>query len=128
MIHMTRHEFEEVLDRKLRPIERALGLLNREVNQMDATGEALKAAVEQLSGEVQSENEEIVNVATAVTSAGSKFEELKALVEKQTSGALSDEEAEQLSTLLGEVGGHISTATTELTSHVQTLEQDTSAA
>lgn len=129
MIHITKRELEEVLDRKLRPIYRALGLLTQEVTQMDAAGEALKQKIEGLDADVVADNEAVVKGATAIASAGAKFAELKALLEKQASGgALSDEEAQALSTLSDEVGTHLGEATTSLDEHVTELEGDTSAA
>lgn len=96
---------------------------------MDTAGEALQAEVEKIDTDEQTELAEIKAGGEAVVKAGEKFAELKALLEKQaTTGALSDEEAAKLASLAGEVDTHIGEATTELTTHINTLTEDTAAA
>ena len=123
------------LRRQLGRIERKLDALLadadieiEELQMADAAGEALQAEVEKIDADEQTELAEIKAGGEAVVTAGEKFAELKALIEKQATGALSDEEAEKLTTLAGEVDTSIGTATTELTSHVQELTGDTAGA
>lgn len=124
------------ISRRLDRIERKLDLLcvaaDIEIGmetKMDAAGEALKAEIEQLDTDVAADNAAVVAGGEAVVEAGAKFAELRILLEKQASGeALSDEEAEQLTTLGTEVDSSLTTASTQLTTHVQELGADTSAA
>jgi hypothetical protein len=128
MDDVTRREFEEILDRKLRPIRHALGLLQQEEQNMAVTGAELTTKIEGLATEVTEDNEDVVQLGTAVASAETKFGELKELVEKQAQGVLTPEEAEKLNTLLGEVGTHLGEATTSAHAQVTALEADTTAA
>jgi len=95
---------------------------------MDAAGEAVKQELEGLDADVKDDNAIVVQAAEAVQESGEKFTELKGLLEKQAQGALTDEEATQLSTLAGEVDTSLKTADTELAAHVKTLGEDTAAA
>jgi hypothetical protein len=128
-------ELPNIHARTLRRIERKLDLLLKDAGieieleeHMDAAGEALQAEVAKIDADEQTELAEIASAGTAVVEAGTKFAELKALIEKQAQGALSDEEAAQLTTLAGEVDTHIGEATTSLTSHVAELTADTAGA
>lgn len=122
--------------RTLRRIERKLDLLLEaaciEINmeeKMDAAGEALKTEIEQLDADVKADNEAVIAGGEAVATAGTKFAELKALLEKQASGAaLSDEEAASLTTLTTEVDTSLGAANTSLTEHVKALGEETAAA
>ena len=125
---ITTRELERILDRKLQPIRDMLALLVQEVAQMDAAGEALKSKIEGLSADVTADNAAVVKTGEAVAAAGAKFAELKALLEKQASGALSDAEATELATLAGEVDSHLGEATSQLDAHVTQLGEATSAA
>jgi outer membrane murein-binding lipoprotein Lpp len=128
MLRISKHELEAILDRKLKPIYDALGVIQQEVDKMDAAGEALQHEIDQLDADVKADNEAVVAGGEAVAAAGTKFAELKALLEKQATGALSDEEATQLTTLAGEVDGHLTSASTELQAHVKTLNEEAAAA
>lgn len=96
--------------------------------KMDAAGTALQEEIDKLDADVSADNEAVVKGGEAVAAAGVKFAELKALVEKQAAGALSDEEAQKLSALAGEVDAHLGTANTELAAHVAQLGEETAAA
>ena len=124
-----------ITGRRLARIERKLDLLLRdadieieELQMADAAGEALQAEVEKIDTDEQTELAEIAAGGEAVVEAGTKFSELKALIEKQASGALSDEEAEKVTALATEVDTSIGTATTALTAHVAELTADTAGA
>ena len=95
---------------------------------MDAAGEALQNEIEKLDTDVVADNEAVVKGGEAVASAGTKFTELKALIEKQATGALTDEEAQKLTSLAGEVDTHLGEATTQLTEHVKQLGEEAAAA
>lgn len=96
---------------------------------MDAAGEALKAEIAQLDEDVAADNEAVVAGGTAIVVAGEKFAELKTQIEGLSAGQpLTDEEIEQLTAAAGEVDTHVGEATTSLTSHVQQLGEETSAA
>jgi hypothetical protein len=111
-----------------RAILRKLDALTREIRKMDAAGEAVKQELEALDEDVAADNAVVVQAAEAIQASGEKFTELKGLLEKQATGALSDEEAQTLSTLAGEVDASLKTADTELAAHVKTLGEDTAAA
>lgn len=122
-------------NRQLRRIERKIDLLLEAAEieidlevQMDEAGAALQAEIEQLDEDVASDNAVVVSLGEAVASAATKFGELKELLEKQSSGALSDEEAEQLTTLATEVDGHLGEANAQATTQVQALGADTAGA
>lgn len=96
---------------------------------MDEAGKALETAIEQLSADVKADNAAVVAGGEAVAAAGVKFAELKALLEKQASGgALTDAEAQTLTTLTGEVDSSLQSANTSLTEHVTELGTDTASA
>jgi hypothetical protein len=120
---------DRVVERRLRPVIRALRGIQQEEQTMDAAGEALQAEIKQLDADVQADNAAVVAGGEAVANAGGKFAELKAIIEKQVAGgALSDEEAAAMQTLAGEVDTHLGEATTQLTTHVKELGDDTAAA
>lgn len=112
----------------LREIRELRTELQTEVAEVDAAGEAVKQEIEALDADVKEDNAELVQAGEAITTAGQKFAELKALLEKQAAGALSDAEAQQLSSLAGEVDTSLKSADTELAAHVKVLGEDTAAA
>lgn len=117
------------VERKLDALLEAAGIIIDEEIHMDAAGQALQAELEKIDTDEQAELAEIKVGGEAVVNAGTKFAELKALIEKQASGtALTDEEATQMTTLAGEVDTHIGEATTELTTHVTNLNEEAQAA
>lgn len=116
------------IERKLDLLLDRQGIEIKLEEHMDAAGTALLEKVEGLNADVKAENAEIVAAGEAIVSAGTKFAELKELVEKQSTGALSDEEAAQLTTLLGETDSSLTAANTELTAHVAALGEDAAAA
>ena len=106
----------------------AAGLQLEMEENMTAAGEALQAGVERINADEQTELAEIKTAGEAVVAAGVKFAELKALLEKQSTGALSDEEAQKLELLTGEVDAHIAEGTTALGAHVAQLNEESGAA
>jgi predicted S18 family serine protease len=119
---------DSTLERHLWPIKRALRLIGQEEHHMDQTGEALQQEIAKLGEDVAADNAAIVAGGEAVASAATKFAELKGLLEKQAQGALSDDEATQLTALASEVDEHLGEGTTQLTQHVAELNEASSAA
>ena len=125
----SRSEWEKRIERKLDLLLAAAEITIEEEINMDAAGEALQAKITALDADVTADNEAVVKGGEAIASAGTKFGELKALIEKQASGgALTDEEATTLTTLAGEVDSHLTAATTELDAHITQLGEETAAA
>ena len=94
---------------------------------MDEQGTQLQQEVEKIDADQQTELAEVKAAGEAIVAAGAKFGELKALVEKQSTGALTDEEAAKLTALAGEVDSHIGEATAQLGEHVAQLNEESGA-
>jgi chromosome segregation ATPase len=128
-MYITRNELDEALERHLKPIREALGLIREGEQQMSETGAALEAEIAKLDTDQVAENEAIVNAGNAITAAGTKFTELKTQIEGlQSSGVLTEEQATALLAKATEVDGHIEEGTTQLTEHVAALNEDATAA
>lgn len=127
-MYITKRELDQALERHLRPIYKALGLIQQEAEMADATGQALEAEIAQINTDEQTELAEIKTGGEAIVAAGTKFTELKELLAKQATGALSDDEAQRLDALATEVDTHLQEGTSALTEHVKALNEEAAAA
>lgn len=100
---------DRTLERHLRPIKRALRLIEQEEKHMDATAEALQAQLQEIEAEEGTLDQ-------AVVDAGAKFVSLQEKIEGLQAGQpLTDEEIAALTAEAQGISGHLVDTTSKLT-------------